>query len=244
MKKNEKILELYNQGLTNKEIKELTGFDDSTIRWGINKNGLKSRKYSLKKYDHEFYEFVLGTMLGDSSMANGFNSRMSIGHGLKQKDYCEYKHKFFNKYDLAGKISEYTQKNDRYKNGECTTIGFRTLTNPVFTKLYDKFYKDKIKIVPDEDYLHEFLTPFSLSIWFGDDGSTCSYSQLEIATESFSDGEVNRLRYILLEKYGIKTTNYKNIIRIRAQSVPFFKSLIGEYLLESLHYKLFPKKYK
>lgn len=239
MNKKNKILELYKLGLTNKEIQEKLGFKESSIRWAINSSGLKSNRYKQFNLNSNILEFLLGSMLGDGYLDS---RRLSIAHSIKQEEYCKYKYEILNKEKLVGKLCKNKIISDRYKNGYIEEYRFKSISHPVFKELRDLYYKDGIKIIPDENYLRKYLTPFAIAIWFQDDGNNC-LSNLQLNTQYFTLADINKIRYILLEKYGIKTSvNKEGVITILSESVMFFNTLINPYIVNSMKYKTLPTR--
>jgi hypothetical protein len=239
MSKKKRILELHKLGFTNKEIKNKTNFPLSTIRWAINSEKLSANKYTQVNFNSTFFEFILGSMLGDGSISN---KRFSEAHSIKQEEYCRYKHKVLLDYKLAGKLLFNRIKSERYREGYYDEVRFHSISHSIFEELRNLYYVDGIKKVPSDDYLRTYLTPYSLSIWFQDDGNAL-LSNLQFNTQGFSLADINKLRYIILEKFGIKTTvNIDKVITIRADSVPYFYSLISPYILKSMRYKILPTR--
>jgi hypothetical protein len=239
MNKKEKILQLHKLGYTNKEIENETKFKISSIRWAINSEKLKANKYSQINFDSKFFEFMLGGLLGDSSITN---KRLNISHSINQEKYCIYKYNILKNYKLAGKLSYNKIISDRYKNGFIEEIRFKSLTHSIFENLKELYYFNNIKRIPNEDYLKNYLTPFALSIWFQDDGNKC-LSNLQFNTQGFLLEDINKIRYILLEKYLIKTSvNKHNVITILGDSNIKFYNLISPYVIESMKYKILPTR--
>ena len=238
MSKKGKVLIEHNKGLTVAEISEVTGFGISTVRWAINSSGLKANQKSPgKELDSMFQSFILGSILGDGCIQK--DNRLSIAHGIKQKEYIEHKWEFLNSYDLAGKLSKNKIVNERYKNGFVEEHRFKSLTTDKMSGFRDFYYQNGNKLVPNETFLTEYLTPFALAIWYMDDGSVCNYN-VEFNSQSFSKAECNSLRYVLLEKHNIKTTlkPSENIITVRAASLMLFFSIIQHFIVDSMKYKL------
>jgi len=240
MNKKEIVLQLHNKGLIVNEIAEETGFSKSTIRYIINHANLRCNKSSsIARIDSFFEEFILGNMLGDGCVTK--DKRISIAHSLKQKEYCKFKYNIFKEYNLANAISEYTIKHSRYINGFFKEIRFKTKRNDIFEKFRILYYgNNKRKHIPNEKYLSQYLSPLAIAIWFCDAGNA-SDSNLQLNTQSFDIEEILILRYVLLEKYGIKTTiNNLKIITILSESIKQFVNLIDPFVINTMKYKLIP----
>lgn len=83
------------------------------------------------------------------------------------------------------------------------SIYFWTLKFPCLNIYYEMFYKDKVKIIPNN--LDELLTPVGLAYWIMDDGSKSSYGQTVLHTRSFTKKEVEYLQSILKKNFGLIT---------------------------------------
>lgn len=187
-------------------------------------------------------QLIIGSMLGDGYLCkisgNAKNSRLSIAHSPKQKEYCEFKFNILKEVDLATKISYSKIYNNRYKNGYIEEYRFKSRSNSIFTEYRTKFYPNGKKVL-DFDIINN-INELGLCIWFLDDAhkTKCGY---QINTQSFSRKEVEYLRDILKQKFDINTTYQKfdNIIYILCSDVIKLDSLILPYVIESMKYKIF-----
>lgn len=68
------------------------------------------------------------------------------------------------------------------------SIYFMTLAFPCLNEFYDLFFKDKVKIIPEN--LDKLLTPVGLAYWIMDDGGITVYKQTVLHTRAFSKEEV------------------------------------------------------
>jgi len=148
---------------------------------------------------------IIGSLLGDAYMRrrrNGSNASIAIMRAEKDLSYLQYQAQILHNLLTSGgifigdKIDKRTNKNYRYCN---FTTKCLTILNPIF----DEWYKDKIKIVPE----NLTLTGEIVAYWFCDDG-TFSYNskkdtlRTQFATNSFNEKEVNLL--------AIKLSNFIN----------------------------------
>jgi len=238
----QQILELYSKKLTNKEIADILQVSTKKVNSDLNRNNLLSNKYSQIEETNELKQFILGSILGDGYLVKIDNiykeSRISFGHGLKQKDYCKYKHSLLDKYNLAGKFRYYSNYDYRFKNNLNENYTFKSLTNPLFTKYRNLFYNKEGKKYINREVIKD-LNEFGLAIWFMDDGSK-SLSGYNIYTCSFSIKDVLFLKQFIEEKFGLYCTYCKstNSIYIKKKSVEKFTNLIKPYTITSMLYKL------
>ena len=184
-------------------------------------------------------EVLIGTLLGDSSIrvtADACNPRISCAHGIKQKEYCEYKTQIFK--NLGAKCVHHK----RNKIDERTGIYYEDYTmsipaNPEFLFLYQAFYTNKDKKSIPISLLENF-TEVSLAFLFMDDG-TKSPSGYKIATNCFDIDELKQFQNFLKTKWNLETTIHKDHgLYIKAKSASLFKHLVSPYMHKTMTYKL------
>lgn len=175
------------------------------------------------------HHLILGSLLGDGYMSCKTHAYLKIGHSIKQKSYVDWK------YSL---LSSFVRTKPKTYKGNGTRIGYRFCTRslPVFTEFFDEFYSKKKKVIPKK--LN--LSPFSLAIWYMDDGAKNRSSAY--LTQQFSESEQRYLLRILEEQFGIKgnLNKDKSYLRIRLfqESAQKMKRLIKPLMPEFMHYKL------
>ena len=112
-------------------------------------------------------ELLIGSLLGDGSMrATSSNSaRFLEGHSMKQRAYCTWKADILGNYVL-----NCYRKTKRDRNSGKIYYGweFYTVSTTHLRPFYDLFYKEGKRVFPER--LSEFMTPFSLAVWYMDDG--------------------------------------------------------------------------
>ena len=120
---------------------------------------------------------------------------------------------------------------------------FSTISHPIFTKIYDDLYPSKIKTI-SKGWL-EKLTPFSLAIWYMDDGSIVkSTHQMRISTESFSYNEHLLLKEYLKNCWNIEADiknlpiSNKFILSFKAKERDKFFKLISPFIIPEMQYKI------
>lgn len=156
---------------------------------------------------------------------------LKIGHSIKQKQYVDWKYSF---------LSSYVRTKPKAYQGNGKRIGYRFLTRslPVFTPFYYLFYgNQKQKQIPD----NLTLSPFSLAIWYMDDGAKNRKSAY-FNTQQFSRSDQENLLKILREQFGLNgnLNRDKKYFRIRLfqESAQKMKHLIGPIMPDYMHYKL------
>lgn len=139
-------------------------------------------------------EILQGLMLGDGCLYKNKKSsypHLIIDRSLKDKDYLLENYSFFKKF-CSTPPREYTRikKSKEYKG-----ISFATRRAHAFDNIYNTWYPENIKVVPN----NLELTPISAAIWFCDDGHirhrihNKATLQLQLATNGFSlkENEIN-----------------------------------------------------
>lgn len=174
-------------------------------------------------------QLILGCVLGDGYMRKKTNAHLQITHSIKQKEYVDWKYKI-----LKNLVSTPPKA---YK-GNANRIGYRFFTRslPELTLIHDKFYRNKVKVVP----LDIKLTPISLAVWYMDDGSK-SGGSCYFNTQQFDfAGQVRLIK--TLNKFGIEASLNKDKIYLRiyisVSSTSLLTNLIQPYIIDSMRYKL------
>lgn len=202
---------------------------------------MKNTKYVEVKHDGDFKQFLIGSYLGDGSFTktgNGAkNSRLSMAHGLNQKEYAIRKWGLLNSIGIAGKLSINKIYGERYKLGYFEEIRFKSLSHPIFTYYRDKGYDDTKKLLHMD--LVTDINPLGLAIWFMDDGNRTNDS-CEIGCQKFSTNEKEMLSQLILDRFQIWTTCTANTIYVLKGELSKFREIVNPFMLDSLKYKLEP----
>lgn len=177
-------------------------------------------------------ELIVGSLLGDACIVKRRNkSYFRISHCEKQKDYLLYKKDILN--NIVRTINKHIDK-----RGNSIMYSFNTLSFTELNMFRDMFYKD-VKIINNK--ISNYLTPFSLAIWYMDDGSKINKS-CKISTDSFTEEENKLLQNILKEKFDLdcKVLNYKKYYYLffNVKNTIKFHNLIREYVVDCMKYKL------
>ena len=124
---------------------------------------------NLKQFIKNKYDLngaILGTLMGDTSISKKTkNGRFQITHSPEQKEYLEFKRNLLNLHPLV-KVSNINERITHLKKTDKDYLQYQIYTNrnKFATQMYDRVYKDGVKII-NEDILN--------SIWeedfFGND---------------------------------------------------------------------------
>jgi recombination protein RecA len=191
---------------------------------------------SSKQYDlrEDQLKLMLGSILGDGSLrfASEYNVHFRVGHGVKQRAYCEWKHEM---------LAPFANKMAPTGNG----IGFDTIPMRQLAWLHEAVYaEDGSRTITDE--LVDQLDERAIAAWYCDDGNFSGHyarwgnGKAVIYNKSLSDADKERLAD-RCEALGMgrPTVTYRELLfsgdRARA-----FHEKIAPYVHPSMDYKLHP----
>jgi len=176
---------------------------------------------------------ITGTILGDGYLRilpRSKNALLEINHSFTQKEYVDWK--FTSLKNLVKSLP-------KTRKGSQKRVAYRFYTKQLseLSEIYNSFYRDKKKIVPD----NLSLDAVSLAVWYMDDGSRCSNSDAYLNTQQFSVEDQKKL-ILALKKLGLETrlNKDKNYFRLRfvKSSLPKLKNLLEKQIIPSMQYKL------
>ena len=203
-------------------------------------NKIENYKKTLKLTSKQ-RQIIIGKLLGDGHLEtsnNGKTYRLKIEHSFKQKDYVDWCYKEFKDWVLTKpQIKKQTFNGKAYEK-----YWFDTLSHGSFRFYAHQFYSQGKKVIPK--LIHRWLTPLSLAIWFMDNGSIKSKNHRAriLNTQCFTVKEIRRLIQILQTKFDLNCKLRKQKegyqIMILAESANKFFSLIKEFIIPSMDYKL------
>lgn len=234
--KREDFEPLFYSGKSDAEIAKMLNVSYDGVYWFRRRNHYvppRNRKFNEAVPLTDFQEQVLiGTMLGDSTMERRYrNANLVCAHCKEKEDYTKYKCEIFK--SLNPSIS-YVKQFDKRTEKTYERCVMKLPSNPELNKYYDAFYTPK-KSIPFD--LLENFTEASLAFMFMDDG--CGYGNYTVATNCFTEEELNRFIAFLYNKFGIVATVRKDhTIYITARSKDLFTHLISPYICDCMKYKL------
>ena len=175
---------------------------------------------------------IIGSILGDGYLRivpERKNAFLEINHSISEKDYVDWKHQ---------ELKNLVKSPPKARKGKGKRIAYRFFTkqHPEITKLYQEFYQDREKVIPNFK-----LNPLIIAVWFMDDGSK-SYRTYYLNTQRFDYQSQQRLIQMLKEQYGIESSLNRDKeyyrLRIKQSSAERFKKLIQNYIIPTMEYKL------
>lgn len=166
---------------------------------------MNNQKIKLEEFniDEDVNQVLLGSLLGDGSLAKGSKNAGYNGcHSPKQVDYLFWKVKILSKnFRIKHWLSDNGPKYKIHK--------FITNYSPVLTHLHSLYYikasipnRRWIKIV--NPVVLEQLTPLGLAVWYCDDGTYyVRDGSCALSTQGFTYNENLLLKNYFFEKWGI-----------------------------------------
>jgi len=224
----------------------------------INKLNLKKfnnkRYYSTnklsKKYKEECEltpeqkETLIGVILGDGyleKLNERSNTRLKIDNAYPDQE--EFVNKLRELFDpITNMKPKVLIRNDKRSNKTTQSIYFWTLTLPCLNYYHNLFYKDKIKLIPNN--IGELLTEKGLAFWIMGDGMyRKDRGGVVICTDSFTLQDTELLVNVLVNKYGLSAsiqTHRENVYRIyiHKKSLDKLRDLIKPYFVSCMKYKI------
>lgn len=158
-----------------------------------------------KKFSNKIRELILGSILGDGSLKKQKkykNVRFQERHSVEQIDYFNWKVEQLK--ELCSNKAVHLQKPDGYSKK--SKLKLQTLTWPWLTDLHNECYNKHNNLNFRGEWLNT-LTPFSLMVWWCDDGSLIGEGSRKgrMHTEGFNYEDVVLLQNYLRTKWNINS---------------------------------------
>jgi hypothetical protein len=168
------------------------------------------------------------------------NARIIFRQGSINASYLLHLYNLYQEFvTTPPAVSSITDKNTgkiRYN------LSFATLALPCFNELYEAFYLEGKKIIPNN--IADLLSEVSLAYWIKDDGSFTG-SGLKLHTNAFSLEELNLLIKALDKNFSIKASvNVSNreksqfSLYISKNQMSLVKDLVIKHMHPDMLYKL------
>lgn len=188
-------------------------------------------------------EIIIGNILGDGCLEfNGYRgTRLQIKQCLRYKDYVFWLYKQLE--NLCNSSPKQRKDNKQWY--------FSTRYLKELTLLHKLFYRNRRKIIP-KNILKLINSSLTLAIWYMDDGSLYwrpkEHNGFRLYTNCFSIREVDLLKNVLLNNFGIESTAQRFLCNGKKYSRIYigkrgrnkFLKIIRPYILKCFLYKLPP----
>ena len=176
---------------------------------------------------------IIGSLLGDGYlriMPGRRDAFLEMNHGIEAKEYVDWK------FNILRDICISPPK-IRRGNGKRIAYRFFTKQHPELSKIHQWLYRKRKKVVPSNLKLDSVI----LGIWFMDDGSMCSKSDVYLNTQQFSVKDqkilLKKIKALGLEAKLNKDKEYYRI-RFLSSSIPQLRITLKDILIPSMYYKL------
>ena len=198
---------------------------------------------------NEVRSAIIGMVLGDGSISHRVGRKEAsyqMTHCEKQYDYLLWKQQILNKITSSSVQNTKRVIDDKIFKG----YHLGTRQHPMFTKLYNRFYYKKIKVV--DEYLVKHITPLAFAIWYMDDGCFGNANRKNdsffLCTQNFDYSNQLLLKKSLKLKYNLdwnlnkaekaKDGSYHYRLRLANRCNDEFISIIAPFVITSMRYKL------
>jgi len=199
---------------------------------------------------------IIGTTLGDNHIRRSSKtSLVSLSYGYSNKIYSYFvlsKLKNLSNQVSAKENQNFDARYNKIRFSYSFSIRGLSSLNPfgnLFTKLIIKDGKKVfVKVIPSFNIIYKLLTARALAFLIMDDGHNYKRCGITLCTYSFTLIEVQTLIKVLEQKFKLSctlhkkknktVTSYYYRIYIRSCSLPLLHSLVSEYMLTEMMYKL------
>lgn len=181
-------------------------------------------------------EIITGLLLGDGHLEtqnSGRTFRLKVEHSLNQEDYLFFLYK-----ELKNLCSSEPKIKIR-ENGQ-KSIYFNTVSLGSLRFYAQQFYPERKKVIPK--IIKKILTPLSLAIWYGDDGSRKSlkHKTYNIHSLGYTKSDLEKITKVIFEKFGVVTSLHRQKdkywrIYIKSESAKYFKEEFLVKFLSNVH---------
>ena len=197
----------------------------------------------------ELDEIIFGNLLGDGYLILGkgyLNAKFGFQQSTIHTEYFMAVFTIFKNLNLCStNYGPYFYLDNR-TNKTYSFFQFKTYSIPYFTKLYNLWYINNIKVIPFE-FIH-LLTPLALAHWIMGDATFKKDGGLTLCTANFAKEEVQKLADYLTTNYNLTCSihtekkaksnkTYYNIY-VWKRSLPLLRALVLPYLVPSMFYKV------
>ncbi len=186
-------------------------------------------------------EYLLGALLGDDSVLMNHGSahaHLRAQQSMAHREYLMWKYEMMKNFTLIEPRQIVNRRYDKIHHG----IRFHTRATPELTVIHHLCYPQGRKAISLQ-WLRQ-LTPFSLAVWYMDDGTYCSGRHTcMLYTGAFPRNQQRVLRAYLRAQWGItgcviQRNRRQWCLRFTRLGTQQLLSLIEPHVLPSMEYKL------
>ena len=191
-------------------------------------------------------EVLHGTLLGDACLEwsrDRQKARIKFEQSSKHRDYLFHLYELFRPF-----VSQAPSVRIRKCSTgvDCESYVFQTVKHGCFRFFGQQYLSESSKAVPK--LIHRWVTPRSFAYWFMDDGSIKSLESKGVVlnTQGFDSLGVDRLIEALRSRFNLIASRRRQRdglqIYISGKSYDRLVELLDPYVVESMRYKIPPKR--
>lgn len=239
--RKEEFERMFNAGFSDYKIAKILGMSHCTVfqyrkKHNYIRKSLKENQF--KEIGNRELNILLGTILGDATLRKtNKNAFYVVSHSPKQKEYCQH---ICSELSSIGSKLSYSKRiiPDKRTGKYYESYICRVQSNPALNDLYNMFYPNNVKVIPNNEFFKRNFNEISLAYLYMDDGSKMQ-NGYSIATLCFTKKEILEFRKFLFVKFNLETSMFAdNRIYIKAKSKENFKKLISPHMHKTMMYKL------
>ena len=200
--------------------------------------------YRIGPHNKDIISIIFGSLLGDAQGEKrllGVGTRFSFYQEAVHVEYLMCLHNLFSNLGYCNSKLPVISTRLGSKGKIRKIVKFSTWTYTSFNWIYDLWYDNKIKHVPES--IKEYLTPLALAIWIMNDGAKVSKS-LKLSNNSFSYTDCLLLIKALNNNFNIKASiqsagkEDQYLIYIWKESMTDLINIVSPYIIPEMKYKL------
>lgn len=224
-----------------------SSFPHSDLSYGKNSLAFSSPKVlsTNRIGPHNFIvlSILIGSLLGDAHMErDGNGSRICFYQKGEHIEYILWLHSVLLEHGYCKE--NIPQIQSRIINGKLHYYcRFRTFTYSSFNWIYEAFYINKVKVVPN--LVETFISPIALAVWIMDDGGWIKNRGLRLCTNSYSLSQIKFLIHLLEKKFNLKKLSFVSagaidqyMIYIPKSNLPILFPIVEPHIHPIFLYKL------
>lgn len=189
----------------------------------------------------KLFNIAIGMLLGDATMYKvSKNALIQFEQGYQQESFVNHLFDLFKNYTFMLEPGKRIDLHHPIRKGEVKSYWFKTSSHKTFNKLWDLFYVNGKKRIPESLQLSEEC----ISYWIMCDGSLAKDNKtLILHSQSYSFEENVKLSTFLNVQWGFQTKVIQHkekyhVIQIPSRDSPRLKTIMSKYIIESMLYKL------
>lgn len=189
----------------------------------------------------KLFNIAIGMLLGDAAMYRvSKNALIKFEQGYLQKSFIYHLFDLFKDYTFMLEPGKRIDLHHPLRQNEVKSYWFKTFSHKTFNELWDLFYINGKKGIPDNLQ----LSAECISYWIMCDGSLAKDCKTMILhSQSYSFEYNTKLSTLLNVQWGLqsKVIQHKakyHVIKIPSSDNLLLKSIISKHIIEDMSYKI------